>query len=449
MNFVIFCYGKLYILVNIILWVINVIIHIAEQGETFFSIANEYGVSAERIIADNGLFGLETPVPGQALIILQPETVYVVNEGDTLYSISQDFGISVDNLRQRNPSLAQTNILNPGETLAISYIDETNIPITIYGFLYPNIKSVPLNSALPSLGYGAVFSYGANAEGNLIEADDARVLTELRTGGTIPMMVLSSITEEGSFDSNLASRLFNNPEIQDKVISNILNKMAEKGYGGLDIDFEFVNAEDKEAYVNFVSKTTTALNQRGYTVNVDLAPKTSATQSGTLYEGHDYRALGEAADTVMVMTYEWGYTYSEPMAVAPIDQVRKVLEYAISEIPNEKIYMGIPNYGYDWRLPYEKGVTKARLVGNEEAISLAAENNAEIMFDEKSQTPYFTYTGSDRAMHEVWFEDIRSIKAKFDLVDEFGLRGAGYWNLMRNFNQNWAFVGYRYNPIKR
>ena len=150
----------------------------------------------------------------------------------------------------------------------------------------------------------------------------------------------------------------------------------------------------------------------------------------------------------MAMTYEWGYTYSEPMAVAPINQVRKVIEYAVSEINPQKIFMGIPNYGYDWKLPYEKGVTRARLIGNEEAFSIAAENNAQILYDETAATPYFKYIGSDGADHEVWFEDIRSIKAKFELMDEFGLRGAGYWNLMRNFSQNWQYAGYRYNIRK-
>lgn len=424
------------------------IIHVVEQGETIWSISNEYGVSTERIIADNGLYGLEYLVPGQALLILQPETVYTVNEGDTLFSIAQDFGITPDNIRQRNPSLSQTDVLNPGETLAISFEGEGSAPITVYGFLYPNIKENILREALPSLGYGAVFSYGAKADGSLIEINDSKVINTLLSANTSPVMVLSSITEEGGFDSNLASDLFNNPETQNIVIDNILKIMKEKGYRGLDIDFEFVNADDREAYVKFVENVTGKLNNNGYTVNVDLAPKTSAEQRGTLYEGHNYRALGEAANTVMLMTYEWGYTYSEPMAVAPIDQVRRVVEYAVGEIESSIIYMGIPNYGYDWKLPYEKGVTRARLIGNEEAISIAAENNAVIMFDEKSQSPYFEYKAGDGSNHEVWFEDIRSIKAKFDLIEEFGLRGPGYWNLMRPFNQNWSYIGYRYNPIK-
>ena len=424
------------------------IIHVVEQGETIQSIANEYGVSTQRIISDNGLYGLNNIVTGQALIILQPDTVYTVVQGDTIYSISQKYGLTTNQFLQRNPTVAQTNSVVPGDTVTINFIDQTNIPINIYGFLYPNIKENILKTSLPVLGSGGVFSYGVTQDGNLIELNDAAAINMLLEANTSPIMVLTSITEKGNFDSNLASLLFNNIEIQNKVIENIIKTMGQKGYTGLDIDFEFVNANDKDAFVNFVKNTRLRLNQAGYSVNVDLAPKTSSTQSGTLYEGHDYKALGEAANTVLVMTYEWGYTYSAPMAVAPINQVRRVLEYAVSEISHQKMYMGIPNYGYDWKLPYEKGITKARLIGNEEAISIAAENNASIEFDDKSHTPYFTYRATDGSEHEVWFEDIRSIKAKFELIEEFGLKGAGYWNLMRNFNQNWAYIGYRYNSQK-
>lgn len=113
--------------------------------------------------------------------------------------------------------------------------------------------------------------------------------------------------------------------------------MTEKGYGGLDIDFEFVFAYDAESYADFIAKARAALAPYGYTVYAALAPKTSASQPGLLYEGHLYDKIGAAADKVFLMTYEWGYTYGPPMAVAPINAVRRVLDYAVTEIPPEKL----------------------------------------------------------------------------------------------------------------
>ena len=127
------------------------------------------------------------------------------------------------------------------------------------------------------------------------------------------------------------------------------------------------------------------------------------------------------------------------MAVAPINKVRQVVEYAVTEIPIEKINLGIPNYGYDWPLPFEQGVTKATTIGNVQAVQLAIEYGAVIGFDEAAQTPYFHYI-ENGVEHEVWFEDARSIQAKFNLVKEFSLRGMGYWQLMRLFLANWVLL---------
>lgn len=133
-----------------------------------------------------------------------------------------------------------------------------------------------------------------------------------------------------------------NEESRRRLIDYLLIVMDGKGYQGIDIDFEYILPEDRDYFSEFVRVCADAMHQAGYTVSVALAPKTSADQPGLLYEGKDYRALGETADWVLLMTYEWGYKYDPPMAVAPVDKVRQVIEYAVTEIPPEKISMGIP-----------------------------------------------------------------------------------------------------------
>ena len=118
------------------------------------------------------------------------------------------------------------------------------------------------------------------------------------------------------------------------------------------------------------------------------------------------------------------------MAVAPINKVREVVEYAVTEIPTEKIDLGIPNYGYDWTLPFVQGVSKARTISNVEAVQLAIENDAAIQFDHEK----------DGVQHEVWFEDVRSMKEKFRLITDYNLRGMGYWQIMRLFRANWLLL---------
>ena len=156
--------------------------------------------------------------------------------------------------------------------------------------------------------------------------------------------------------------------------------------------------------------------------------------------------MGEAADYAFVMTYEWGYTYGPPLAVSPYNSVRAVLDYAVSRIPPSKILMGLPNYAYDWKLPFVKGVTRADSIGNIEAVNIAAENKSEILFDEYQQTPYFYYTQNGEE-HVVWFDDARSMMLKTDLIREYNLAGAGVWNMMREFPQLWLILNEKYYII--
>ena len=128
------------------------------------------------------------------------------------------------------------------------------------------------------------------------------------------------------------------------------------------------------------------------------------------------------------------------MAVAPLPNVRRVVEYAITEIPAEKLWLGVPNYGYDWTLPFVQGESKARSISNQYAVSLARRYGATIQFSDYSQSPWFRYFDENGREHEVWFEDARSIKAKLALIPEYGMSGAGYWNLMRPFPQNWLVL---------
>ncbi|MBE5986736.1 MAG: LysM peptidoglycan-binding domain-containing protein [Paenibacillaceae bacterium] len=368
--------------------------------------------------------------------------IYVVQPGDSVDSIAASQNVPVE-------ALTYDNQIYPPYRLAVGqalYIrgdspPEDRIPLYVFGYAYPFINPDNLDETLPFLTDLYVFSYGFTLEGDIVppQSPDDWMIDRALEAGVRPILTLTPFGPDGRFNNNLVTNLVHNPQIQQRLIWNLGKIMQEKRFGGLDIDFEYIMADDRQAYADFVKRITQIMNQFGYQVTVALAPKTSADQSGLLYEGVDYRLLGEAANRVLLMTYEWGYTYGPPMAVAPINMVRKVVDYAITEIPLYKISLGIPNYGYDWPLPYERGVTRAETVSNLEAIQIAIENGAEIQFDEEAMSPFFHYWKYG-VEHEVWFEDVRSYKAKFDLIKEYGLTGAGYWQIMQFFRANWLVL---------
>ena len=127
------------------------------------------------------------------------------------------------------------------------------------------------------------------------------------------------------------------------------------------------------------------------------------------------------------------------MAVAPLNQVRRVVDYAITEIPPEKIHLGIPNYAYDWPLPFVRGITRAQTIGNVQAVQRAIQFGVPIQFDETAQSPFYLYENMGEE-HEVWFEDVRSMNETFALIEEYQLRGCSYWTVMQLFRANWILL---------
>ena len=419
-------------------------IYVVQPGDTLYGVALRFGVPMARLLEDNQLPNPARLVVGQTLVIQYPAVTHTVRSGETLTAIAASYGTTVRQLLRNNPGLGGRTGISPGQTLVISYQQEREGILTVNGYAYPYIEQSLLERTLPYLTQLAPFTYGITPEGTLVPLQDQALVDAALRMGVQPLLHLSTLTEEGSFSSQTAHAVLNDQAAQDRLAQALLETISQKGYRGLDIDFEFLPGEDAQAYAQFVGRMRELLSPMGMPVLVALAPKVSADQPGTLYKGHNYRLLSQAADFVLLMTYEWGYTYGPPMAVAPLPNVRRVVEYALTEMPAEKIYLGMPNYGYDWPLPFRQG-GKATSISNQYAIELAARHSAAIRFDSQAQSPWFRYMDENGTEHEVWFEDARSIRAKLALTQEYGLYGVGYWNLMRPFPQNWVVLNALYD----
>lgn len=367
--------------------------------------------------------------------------IYVVQSGDSIDRIARNFTVDVNEIIWIN-QLIYPYALAVGQALLIPTAGRNErSPLLVGGYAYPFIQDNILEETLGYLSELYIFSYGFTMEGDLLppQISEDRMLAKAEQVGVGSVLTLTPFGLDGKFNNQLIHSLVTDSNVKNHLIQQLIQVMQEKGYSGVDVDFEYILAEDRDLFTGFVAELTEIMNARDWRVSVALAPKTSAAQKGLLYEGKDYGGLGSVANQVLLMAYEWGYTYGPNMAVAPINKVREVVEYAVSEIPVNKINLGIPNYGYDWALPYERGVTKARTIGNIEAVELAVRYGVPIRFDEVAQSPYFRYI-AEGVEHEVWFEDVRSMRETFDLVREFSLEGVAYWQIMRLFRANWYLL---------
>ncbi|MYL50651.1 LysM peptidoglycan-binding domain-containing protein [Halobacillus litoralis] len=426
-------------------------IHVVQEGDSVFSIAGLYDSTPNAIIEANEL---ETPgdlVIGQALVIPIVGQFYFVQQGDSLYSIAQKFNTTAE-------KLAQVNGLQVGAPLPVGlrlYIpDEPPRPITANAYIEPyggevsdTLRASAENRA-GSLTYLAPFSYEIQEDASLKAPPLDNFKEIAQQNDTALMMVVTNLAEDG-FNAELGRKILSDEALQDKLLDNIIQTTKQVGFKDVHFDMEFLPPEMKENYNQFLRKAKQRLAAEGLLISTALAPKTSADQKGAWYEAHDYKAHGEIVDFVVLMTYEWGYSGGPPRAVSPIGPVTEVVDYALTEMPAEKILLGQNLYGYDWTLPYEPGGEFAKAISPQQAIQIARENNVPISYDQEEQAPYFTYTDNAGKKHEVWFEDARSIQQKFDLIKNRGLLGISYWKLGLSFPQNWVLLDGQFSIDKK
>jgi spore germination protein len=427
--------------------VIILIIYVIKHGDSIYSVAKQYGVTPEALISLNQLANPTQLVMGQSLVVPQGQRVYSVRPGDTLYSIARQYGATPESIMGENPDIEAGGRVFPGQIIVIPPPGKQQAATEVNGYTFTGSKIDVVTAALPSLTYLSIFSYQVKADGSLDTIDDTKWITLARNNNVAPVMVITNIKSTGGFDSEIGHSVLVNGQAQTNLINNVSTIMKQKNYYALNVDFEYIFPFDRQSYNQFLSSITERMHSMGYMVFTAVAPKLSASQTGLLYEAHDYPAQGAIVDRVILMTYEWGYLSGPPQAVAPLNQVKRVLDYATTVIPRSKILLGIPNYGYDWVLPYVKG-TKATTFSNVEAVARAARNNAEIKYDAAAQSPYYNYYDDQKRQHIVWFEDARSIAQKLNLVEEYHLAGISYWTIELPFPQNLVVLNSMYNVKK-
>ncbi|MDF2906299.1 MAG: Peptidoglycan-binding lysin domain protein [Herbinix sp.] len=416
-------------------------IHTVQPNDTIFSIADAYNIPLTRLLKDNNLPQNYTLSIGQSLIITNPVITYIVQEGDTLSRIATAYEVSELQLMRNNPQLLDRDYLYLGEELVISYDHLQTIQVN--GYAFSNITTKVLRQSLPFLTYLTIINYRVTADGTIVDVNDTEIIEMAKSYRVAPVMMISSITEDGvgSFGTNHAILI--NPGVQENLIQNLLAILNAKGLYGVNLGFQSILNEDIPLYIDFVTKVTTNLNSAGYQVFVTLVPSTYGYISGINMEIPYFTQIGQATNYAILMSYQWSTEFMPTVAQTTVNFLSNYLGYVMNRIPVEKLFLGLTRIAYDWELPYVEGQTIGTALTNVDALNLANQTGAVINYDETTQTPYFNYntTGVE---HFVWFKDARSIKAIVDLVVENDLKGISVWNVMYYAPQTWLIINTQY-----
>ena len=425
-------------------------IYVVQSGDTINSIAEQYGISVERLISDNGLINPNALVQGQAIVILYPQRTYTVEPGDTLASIVDKNGISMMQLIRNNPFLYERDYIYPGESLVISFGADKNIQVN--GYAYSYINRDILKQSLPYLTYLSVYNYRIVNNANIISyGDDTDIIMLAKEYQAIPLLMPSAFSPTGEVNLDYVYDVLLDNEKQNNLINEMLQIVRAKGFLGINSLVNNMFESNQSLHFDFYIKLSKALRDEGYIFMVTINPHLKETENGITYEKLDYQRLSQIVDRINFLQNVWEMSEQPPQPISNISLIRPFIDDVTTMISPEMISVGKPLIGYDWTLPFVPKISKVYLVSLNSAIILAYDQRTVIQLDEESQTPYYNYIKSFEGVpesHILWFIDARSIKALDDVIIEYNLGGSGFWNLSIYYQQIWSIINASFNIVK-
>ena len=244
------------------------------------------------------------------------------------------------------------------------------------------------------------------------------------------------VVQNYQLSSEVSNNFIKNKRKWTETITELIKFIKQGNYNSLNIDIEGIKKQNKDKLTNFIEKLAYALNDVGYKVSISLPAKTEDNHSA--WSGaYDYQELGRLVNYVIIMAYDYHWVNGPPGAIAPLTWVQDTIDYAVMKIDINKIYLGIPCYGYDWLIDSPK--EEAQGLSYSQVMNLKEKNGVSVNWDQESETPYIKYRDKN-GNHEVWFENKDSIIKKINLIKEFQLAGAAFWRLGLEDSGIWKYL---------
>jgi spore germination protein len=402
-------------------------VHIVKKGENLLRIARFVGGSAEEIAVLNGLAEEEALVPGMSLLIpTQVPTglvTYTVQAGDTLRRVARRFRVPEKLVQHANHTLPAEG-LPPGRVLTVpvplqeARAVEVNLRLEVQGDLEEIDTLREVREKISGLSVAPVY---VDRDGSLILPEEYDPFLEMaaKRATSKQLLLLTPL------EADAAERVLQHAPSRREFFSELRTRIGEESFCGVHLEFTSLPPELRFSFTGFVRELAARLHQLRGRLYVAVPPANDNDPEHPRWGAYDLHLLGQYADRIVWNADEgYGRWDSPPTSLAPLHLIRRSLRHAVTEVSARKLLLGLPFYGYDWEMPYNPDISPDLFLQtsfDEEAV--VTEPPKQIHWDDQAMAPMFTYRDEKRRFREVWYEDVRSIAAKLELIREFGLGG--------------------------
>jgi spore germination protein YaaH len=285
--------------------------------------------------------------------------------------------------------------------------------------------------------------YSVDGTGLVWGGPDERVMQVARQHhvAVMPIIVNTGAAGKEGFDQQSFHQLATDAAARGHLIGALVEECRKHGYSGFQFDFENVLWNDRDALTQLVTEAAAALHKAGFQLSIATVPNAPGFPGQGRFArwiyanwrgAYDLKALAQQVDLICLMTYDEHTSYTPPGPVAGYTWVVQNLDYALQDVPKQKLSLGIPLYGYRWyagepRKPDESAET-ADYVGNDDVKMLIDTYHPSLKWDATDKSAWF-YFYRDQTREWVFYTDARTFQERLSLVKARGLQGFCSWVL--------------------
>ena len=410
------------------------IIYKIKEGESIFDVAAKFNTGVKRIAADNDLLPSIPLTEGQDLIITSPSSTYTVSSGDTIEKILSNFSLDREKFFQSNPDLLSNIGLYTGRELVIDGESPKFGNIKVMSSLKPSVDKKTALRIMPYLTSVSLRSCALRADGSLFMLNDGEMRSLAREHRVVPIMEIQPTV---MFDKNWWD-MFSRLDMISRVAKNIKQAALSNGYRGINLNFGEIPEEMFDNCVELISTVKSLVDSWEIEVIVTVPEETVISE--------DMELLCDAADTVALFPKN---IHDDLMDVLEIeDLTRLVAEVADSK----KISLCVPMSGIDESSVGKSGFDRKAKLSTAQAIRLAQERQAPIIYDESrclAEYDYFDMEMGALVRHRVTFECLESMYEILCMGNELGVGSINVFNADKYYAPFWRLLSALYNIDKK